>query len=102
MADDYSKSREKELVLPPGVYAYVLDQTKGPISVYCGPYKSSLSNTDQLVTYNSLTKRFDEANTQQSATQSNVMASKGYYVVLENPAKNGRQRGAPSRVSCCS
>lgn len=91
MADDYSKSREKELVLPPGVYAYVLDQTKGPISVYCGPYKSSLSNTDQLVTYNSRTKRFDEANTQQSATQSNVMASKGYYVVLENPAKNGRQ-----------
>lgn len=90
MADEY-KSREKELVLPPGVYAYVLDQTKGPISVYCGPYKSSLSNTDQLVTYNPETKRFDEAYNQQIATQSNVMASKGYYVVLENPAKNGRQ-----------
>lgn len=91
MADDFPKNRETELVLPPGVYAYVLDQTKGPVSVYCGPYKSSLSQTDSLVTFNSITKRFDPASNLQSAIQSNVMAPKGYYVVLENPPKNNKQ-----------
>ena len=58
MAEDYMKSRETELVLPPGVHAYVLDQTKGPVSVCCGPYKTSLSNTDLMVTYDPSTKRF--------------------------------------------
>lgn len=92
MADEYAtKSRETELVLPPGVYAYVLDQTKGPVSVYCGPYKSSLSNTDQLVNFNPTTKRFDPANELRQAIQSNIMAPKGYYVVLENPPENGKQ-----------
>lgn len=91
MADEYLKSRETELVLSPGVYAYVLDQTKGPVSVNCGPHKSSLSNTDLLVVYNARTKRFDHANGQQSAIQSNVTAPKNYYVILENPPKNGQQ-----------
>lgn len=91
MADEYTKSRETELVLPPGVYAYVLDQTKGPVSVYCGPYKSSLSNTDQLVNFNPTTKRFDPANELKQAIQSNIMAPKGYYVILENPPKNNKQ-----------
>lgn len=91
MADEYMKSRETELVLPPGVYAYVLDQTKGPVSVCCGPYKTSLSNTDLMVTYDPLTKRFVPAGTQQGAIQSNISADKGYYVVLRNPPKNGRQ-----------
>lgn len=90
MADDYMKSRETELVLPPGVYAYVLDQTKGLVSVCCGPYKTSLSNTDVMVTYDAESKRFVPVN-QQAAIQSNISADKGYYVVLRNPPNNARQ-----------
>jgi major vault protein len=69
----------------------VLDQTKGPVSVCCGPYKTSLSNTDLMVTYDPITKRFVPAGNQQGAIQSNISADKGYYVVLRNPSKNGRQ-----------
>jgi len=90
MADEYMKNRETELVLPPGVYAYVLDQTKGLVSVCCGPYKTSLSNTDVMVTYDAATKRFVPVS-QQAAIQSNVSADKGYYVVLRNPPHNDKQ-----------
>lgn len=91
MADDYIKNRETELVLPPGVYAYVLDQTKGPVSVCCGPYKTSLSNTDMMVTYDPDSKKFIPAHSQHAAIQVSISAAKGYYVVLHNPPENGRQ-----------
>lgn len=88
---DYKQGRDTELVLPPGVYAFVLDSTKGNINTYCGPYKSSLSNTDQLVTYNSDTKKFVPASNQAMAIQINILVPKGSYVVLENPSGNGKQ-----------
>lgn len=81
--------RDTELVLPPGTYAFVLDGTKGHISAYCGPFKSSLSNTDSLVVYNATTKRFDKSSLP-DAVQSNVICPKGCYVVLENPAEKGQ------------
>lgn len=89
-ADDYSKSRDTELILPPGVFAYVLDETKGKINTLCGPIKTSLSNTDRLVTYNADSKRFENAN-QPKALQTNMIVKKGQYVVLENPSKEGKQ-----------
>ncbi len=86
MAEDNSK----ELVLPVGTFAYVLDETKGQINVNSGPFKTSLSNTDKLVRYNSETKRFDPAGGR-DAIQINVVCAKGNYVILENPAR--RQPG---------
>lgn len=83
-------TRDTELVLPPGTYAYVLDGTKGHVSAYCGPFKSSLSNTDQLVIYNKTTARFDTSSGNY-AIQNNVICPKGWYIVLENPATNNRQ-----------
>ena len=83
-------TRDTELVLPPGTYAYVLDGTKGHVSAFCGPFKSSLSNTDQLVVYNKTTSRFDNSNGNY-AIQNNVICPKGSYVVLENPSTNKRQ-----------
>jgi major vault protein len=89
--EDYNKiSRDSgELVLAPGVFAFVLDKTKGNINTYCGPIKQSLSNTDQLVTFNG--KRFVDALNQSDAIQTNVIVPKGSYVVLENPSNNGKQ-----------
>ena len=91
MAEEFSKARDTELVLPPGTYAFVLDETKGNINCYCGPIKQSLSNTDRLVVLDSGTKRFERVDQQIKAVQNNVIAPKGCYVVLENPASNGKQ-----------
>ena len=91
MAQDDYKSRDTELILPPGVFAFVLDETKGHINTLCGPIKQSLSNTDRLVTYNSEDKRFQPTQRQYDAIQTNVIVPKGSYVVLENPSVNGKQ-----------
>lgn len=88
MADEMRSNRENELVLTPGTYSFVLDETKGKINTLCGPFKTSLSNTDKTVTYNSDTKRFIPSS---SPIQSNILVKKGYYVILENPSKDGKQ-----------
>ena len=49
---------QKDLVLSPGEYAYILDETKGNISCLVGPYKTSLSQSDQLVIFDEKTKSF--------------------------------------------
>jgi len=91
MADEqYNKNRDTELILPPGVFAFVQDETKGKVNTLTGPYKTSLSNTDRLVTYNSQTKRFDTA-TKDQAIQTCVIAPKGHYIILENPSGNSKQ-----------
>jgi major vault protein len=89
MPEDY-KGRDTELILPPGVFSFVLDQTKGHINTLCGPIKQSLSNTDQLVVFNPETQRFVPAQ-QQNAIQTNVIVPKGSYVVMQNPANNNKQ-----------
>jgi major vault protein len=88
--EDRVIQRETELVLPPGVFAFVLDSTKGNINTYCGPIKQSLSNTDQLVVYDAGVSRFLPASNISQAIQTNVTAPKGYYVVLRNPSRDGR------------
>ena len=88
--DDIRDTRrdETELVLPPGVFAFVLDKTKGNVTTYSGPTKSSLSQTDQPVLFDSNTGRFVSCNIEK-ALQTNIIARKGEYIVLNNTASNG-------------
>ena len=87
MADD---RREADLILPPGVFAFVQDDTIGNVNVYSGPIKRSLSGTDKLVIMDKESGRFRPAR-QDEAVQSFVLAHTGYYVVLRNPARDGKQ-----------
>ena len=82
-----SDQRERDLVLNPNEYAYVLDKTKGLISCVVGSYKMSLSTSDALVVFNERTKRFEEANFQDAITTF-VSAPENWYVTLKNPAKD--------------
>lgn len=81
--------RERDLVLNPNEYAYVLDKTKGLISCVVGSYKMSLSTSDALVVFNEKTKRFEETGFQ-NAVKTFTSAPENWYVVLKNPAKEGR------------
>jgi len=83
-----SRVRESELVLPPGVFAYVLDETKGNVTTYCGPNKSSLSQTDSPVLYDNKTGRFTPCKIE-NALQVNITARQGEYIVLRNTSNNG-------------
>lgn len=81
--------KSKELVLPLSTYAYILDETNGQVSAAVGPYKASLGNTDQLVTWDPATRRFKNVDNAQTAQQSFVVAEQGEYIVLVNPAPDG-------------
>lgn len=82
MPNDHA--RETDLVLDPFQYAYILDTTKGNISVLVGPNKTSLSTTDQPVRFSAGTRRFEKGGLDE-AIQQFPSAAEGWYMVLENP-----------------
>lgn len=79
-------NRERDLVLSPNEYAYVLDKTKGLISCVVGSYKMSLSNSDALVVFDENAMRFKEASFEE-AIATFVSAPENWYIVLKNPVK---------------
>lgn len=81
--------RERDLILAPNEYAFILDETKGNIVNYVGPHKTSLANTDQPVMFNHGTKRFERCNLEQ-AIRAFAISPEGWYVVLKNPAADGK------------
>jgi len=80
---------ERDLILAPNEYAYLLDETKGNVINYVGPHKTSLANTDQPVIFNAQTKRFEHC-TLQEAKQPFAIAPEGWYLVLKNPSEDGK------------
>lgn len=80
---------QKDLVLGPGSHAFVLDKSKGQISVWTGPVRVSLSNTDDTVAWNTRDRRFSPIPVVENAIQPNVVAREGEYIILENPSMSG-------------
>ena len=81
------RQRERDLILSPNEFAFISDQTKGNINIYVGPYKASLSNTDQPIIFNEKTKRFEKCSLE-SSIQTFAISPEGWYLVLKNPAKD--------------
>ncbi len=88
-----NERRETELVLAPNEYAFVLDKTKGQVNTCVGPYKGTVSTTEQPVIYDEKARRYRPCQLDQ-AVQEFVYVPEGHYVVLENPA-DGSQNPPP-------
>lgn len=88
MADP--QQRETDLVLPLGVHAFILDNTKGNVNVYVGPMKQPLSIQQEVPVIMTDKGRFAPVENDR-AIKNNVTASKGQYVVLRNPARENKQ-----------
>lgn len=101
MPEDYGL-RDSDLVLPPQTFAYVLDSTKGKVSVGVGPFKSSLSNTDKLVIWNPNVRKFTEVNNAEQAIQVFASAGEGEYIVLENPAESNGHPGSGTNADAAT
>ena len=76
--------QQKDLVLNPNQYSYVLDKTKGNISCWVGPCKTSLSTSDALVRFNEHTKEFETCDYEQ-ALNLFCCAPENWYIILKNP-----------------
>lgn len=87
MSDEYTArpGREAELVLSPNEFAYVLDKTKGHVTTWVGPTKTSLSNTDSPVVFDTKTFAFVEVQLSR-AIQKLTVIPESWYGQLKNPA----------------
>lgn len=77
---------QKDLVLSPNEYAYILDETKGNVGCNVGPHKMSLSQSDRLVIFDNTLKRFVPCESYNKAIQLFTTAPEGWYIALKNPA----------------
>lgn len=85
---------QKDLVLSPNEYAYVLDETKGNVACNVGPHKMSLSQSDKLVVFDSKLKRFQPCESYRNAIQLFTIAPEGWYIALKNPAPGNKHPSA--------
>ena len=80
---------QKDLVLSINEYAYVLDETKGHVVCWVGPSKTSLSNSDKLVRFNTKTKTFDRCG-YSDVVNLFATAPENWYIILKNPAEGNK------------
>jgi len=84
-----ASNRQRDMILAPNEYAFISDETKGDISAFVGPNKTSLAGTDRPVVFDSKTKKFVPCDLARSL-QTFQTAPEGWYVVLKNPAENDK------------
>jgi major vault protein len=77
---------QKDLVLSINEYAYVLDETKGHVVCWVGPSKTSLSNSDKLVTFNTRSKSFEKCG-YNDVVKLFATAPENWYIILKTPLK---------------
>ena len=88
--EDYngSMSRQKDIVLAPNEYTFVLSKTNGVIKTHTGPMTMTISAQESLVVFDSKSKQFIEVADIEKAKRLFTSAPEGWYVVLKNPAKD--------------
>lgn len=80
---------QKDLVLSINEYAYVLDETKGHVVCWVGPSKTSLSNSDKLVRFNTYSKSFEKCS-YDDAINLFATAPENWYIILKNPVEGNK------------
>ena len=87
--EDYngSMNRQKDIVLAPNEYTFVLSKTNGVIKTHTGPMTMTISAQESLVVFDPKSKQFIEVADINKAKRLFTSAPEGY-VVLKNPAKD--------------
>lgn len=89
-------TENRDLVLPPGSYAFVQAENNGAIKTHVGPTVVTLSGQDRPVRYDPTRRTFSRVH-QDEAVITHIAAEEGDYVILENPAdSHPEEAGAQS------
>lgn len=94
--NEHHQTDEKELILKPWSYTYVLDKNKGSIKTFTGPTTYTMTPNDVPVVFSE--NRFKECRLEE-AIQSIPVAVEGYYLVVLNPSIDGKQPDMGSQIS---
>lgn len=86
MADN----NQRDLVLSPNEYAFILDETKGSVTCWAGPSTTSLTQSSRLVRFDSRSKKFIACERFSDAIRLFTTCPEGWYVILKNPTVNGQ------------
>ena len=78
---------KRDLVLPPGSYAYMQDVTKGVVKTYSGPTVINPTAQERPVVYDDKSNTFRNSTSLEDAMRISPIAPEGSYVILRNPAK---------------
>lgn len=81
---------QRDLVLSPNEYAYILDETKGSVTCWAGPSTTSLTQSSRLVKFDPHNKKFVTCERFTDAISLFTTCPEGWYVVLKNPTSNGQ------------
>src|SRR5262245_41661072 len=82
-----SENPKRDLVLPPGSYAYMQDVTKGVIKTYSGPTVINPTAQERPVIYDADANTFHAVAALEEAMRIAPIAAEGHYIVLRDPAK---------------
>ena len=85
-----SEIQKRDLVLPPGSYAYMQDVTKGVVKTYSGPTVINPTAQERPVIYDASGATFRGVTSLEEAMQLSPIAPEGYYIILRNPAKGNK------------
>ena len=91
-------NQSRDLVLSINEFCFLQNKTNGSIRSHVGPLTMTISAQEALVTFNERTKKFEETTNFEVAKQLFVSAPEGWYIVLKNPATDGRhpEAGKPN------
>jgi len=81
---------QRDLILSPNEYAYILDETKGSVTCWAGPSTTSLTQSSRLVRFDSHKKKFIACERFTDAISLFTTCPEGWYIVLKNPAANNQ------------
>jgi major vault protein len=85
-----SEVQKRDLVLPPGSYAYMQDVTKGVVKTYSGPTVINPTAQERPVVYDAARNTFRTAASLEEAMRISPIAAEGHYIILRNPAKGNK------------
>ena len=85
-----SEAQKRDLVLPPGSYAYMQDVTKGVVKTYSGPTVINPTAQERPVIYEGEKNTFRTATSLEEAMRISPIAPEGHYIILRNPAKGNK------------
>jgi major vault protein len=82
--------QKRDLVLPPGTYAYMQDVTKGVVKTYTGPTVINPTAQERPVVFDTQTRTFRGATSLEEAMRISPIAAEGHYIILRNPARGNK------------
>ena len=90
-SDTMNETQQKrDLVLPPGGYAYMQDVTKGVVKTYTGPTVINPTAQERPVVFDAASGTFRGAASLEEAMRIAPVAAEGHYIILRNPARGNK------------